>query len=98
MQFKKFRVVFDAGHEVEVQPLSRDVAKAERAGLNLAETSHVVGSYALAHVALQRMRRNGEIDFDIPGTSEGLEDIADLDVVEDPDTEGEGSGQEAATG
>lgn len=96
MRFEKIRVVFDDGHDVEVQLKSRDVAKAERLGIDLNTTSEVVGSYALVFVALQRMKRTGEIDFDLPKDAEALEDVADLDTIEV--VEGEGSGQEAATG
>lgn len=97
-QNQTFRVVFDDGHEVEVELKSRDIAKAERAGLDVETSPGMVGSYALVHVALLRMKRAGLIDFDLPDTAEGLEDIADLDVIEDGDDKGEGSGQVAATG
>jgi hypothetical protein len=90
-----FRVAFDNGQTVEVDLKSRDVAKAERLGIKMDDAQPVVGSYALAFVALQRMKRNGQIDFELPADAEGLEDIADLEMVDD---EGEGSGQEAATG
>lgn len=93
-----FSVVFDDGHDVLVELKSRDIAKAERAGLDLESATGMVGSYALVHVALQRMKRNGQIDFDLPDTAEQLEDIADLVVVEDGDVKGEGSGQVAVTG
>lgn len=96
MQFEKIRVVFDDGHDVVVQIKSRDIAKMERLGLDLHEMSNIVGSYSLAFTALQRMKRTGEIDFDLPESSEALEDIADLDTIEV--VEGEGSGQEAAIG
>lgn len=98
MQFQKFRVVFDAGHEVEVQLKSRDLALAERDGFVFDESKPVGGSYTLAFAALQRMKRNGQVEFDLPESAEGLMDCADLEVVEDPDVEGEGSGQEAAIG
>lgn len=91
-----FKVVFDSGQTVAVDLKSRDVAKAERLGVKLDEAHPVTGSYALAFVALQRMKRNGVIDFELPATAEALEDIADLEQVEED--EGEGSGQEAATG
>lgn len=98
MQFKPLKVLFDDGTEVEVQLKSRDIAKAERLGFDINTTTESVGSYALVFVALQRMKRIGEIDFDLPKDSEALEDIADLEPVEVDDPEGEGSGQEAVTG
>lgn len=97
-QKQSFKVVFDDGHEVDVELKSRDIAKAERAGLDVESAPGMVGSYALVHVALQRMKRAGLIDFDLPDTAEGLEDIADLDVIEDGDAKGEDSGPVAATG
>lgn len=97
MQFQPIKVVFDSGREVVVELKSRDIAKCERLGIDIESTGKVIGSYALAFVALQRMHRTGELDFDLPENAEGLEDIADLDQVEDPD-EGEGSGQDPAIG
>jgi hypothetical protein len=97
MQLQAFRIVFDSGQEVEVELKSRDIAKAERAGVKVDDASPVVGSYALAYVALQRMQRAGLLDFDLPSSAEALEDVADLEMVEVDDT-GEGSGREAVTG
>lgn len=95
---QSFRVLFDDGHQVTVELKSRDIAKAERAGLDVETAPGMVGSYALVHVALQRMKRTGHIDFDLPETAEQLEDIADLDTIEDGDAKGEGSAPVAATG
>lgn len=98
MQMQAFRVVFDSGHDVKVELKSRDVAKAERLGITMSDASPVVGSYALAFVALQRMRRLGEIAFDLPASAEALEDVADLEILEDDDATGEGSTSVAGTG
>lgn len=98
MQLQKFRVVFDSGEDVEVQLKSRDLASAERDGFVFDEAKPVGGSYTLAFAALQRMKRSGAVDFDLPESADGLMVCADLEVVEDPADEGEGSGQEAATG
>jgi len=96
MQMQTFVVVFDAGQRVEVELKSRDVAKLERSGVVIETTTAVVGSYALAFVGLERMKRAGLIDFDLPESAEELEDVADLDVA--VVAEGEGSGQEAVSG
>lgn len=99
MEKQSFLVHFDSGQTVEVEYKSRDIAKLERAGVVIEDTSPVVGSYALAFVALERMKRQGAIDFDLPESAEALEDVADIDVIGDPeDSEGEGSGQAAVTG
>lgn len=90
-----FVVTFDAGHVVEFEVKSRDIAKLERAGVDMDETTGAVGTYALAFVVLERLKRTGKIDFDLPDSAEALEDIADIDVVGDGDVEGEGSGQAA---
>lgn len=96
MELTPVRVIFDDGHDVNIHLKSRDIAKAERLGMDLSTAESVVGTYQLVFIALQRMKRNGEIDFDLPKDAEALEDIADLDEVEP--VEGEGSGQAAATG
>lgn len=93
-----YKVVFDSGQTVDIELKSRDVAKAERLGIKLNDSSPVIASYALAFVALQRMKRTGGIDFDLPKDPEGLEDIADLEAVEDDVPLGEGSGQVAVSG
>jgi hypothetical protein len=92
---QKYKVVFDDGPTVDVELKSRDIAKAERLGVDMNKSTPVVGSYALAFVALQRMKRTGAIDFELPKDSEALEDIADLEMVEEDDDEGEGSAASA---
>lgn len=96
MQFQKFVVKFDDGREVEAEIKSRDLARLERDGVSVEETPPIQGSYLLAFTAMQRMKRSGRIDFDIPATVEDLMDNADIEVVED--APGEGSGQAAVTG
>ena len=98
MQMQSFRVVFDAGHDVKVQLKSRDVAKAERLGITMNDATPSVGAYALAYVALQRMHRTGEIAFDLPDSPEHLEDVADIEILEEDEAQGEGLGREAVTG
>lgn len=98
MQMQAFRVVFDTGQVVDVQLKSRDVAKAERLGVRMSDTEPTIGAYALAYVALQRMKRNGELDMALPDSAEALEDIADLDIVQEDDDQGEGSTSVAGTG
>lgn len=98
MQVDKFVVTFDSGDVAEFEVKSRDIAKLERAGVVFDETTGAIGTYALAHVVLQRLKRTGEITFDLPDTAEDLEDIADIDVIGDPDAEGEDSGQEVTPG
>jgi hypothetical protein len=93
-----YKVVFDDGQTVHVELKSRDVAKAERLGVKMGDASPVVGSYALAFVALQRMQRAGLIDFPLPKDAEGLEDIADLEVAEDDEDPGEDTGPVAVSG
>ena len=91
---QEYRVAFDDGQTVDVVLKSRDIAKAERLGVDMNKSTPVVGSYALAFVALQRMKRTGAIDFELPKDAEALEDIADLEMVDDDeeqDDEGEGS-------
>jgi hypothetical protein len=95
---QKFRVKFDGGQEVVVEFKSRDLAKLERSGISIDESNAAVGTYALAFVALSRMDRAGLIDFALPENVEGLEDIADIEVIEDPDPSGEGSAPVAVTG
>jgi len=98
MQAQTLIAHFDGGQSVEVELKSRDYAKLERAGIDFAATTPGVGTYAVVFVALQRMKRQGLIDFDLPDSAEALEDVADIDVIEDEDAEGEGSGQAAVTG
>ena len=95
MDDQKFEVTFDSGEVVEVVPKSRDIAKLERAGVNISEETSMVGVYAIAFAAMQRMVRTGELDIELPDTAEALEDVADVVAV---DTPGEGSGQVAVTG
>lgn len=90
MKLQTVKVMFDDGNTVEIVLKSRDVAKAERAGLVMDEKAPVTGSYALAFIALQRMQRTGLIDFTLPASAEALEDVADL-VVEDDEGLGEDS-------
>ena len=83
MKMQAFVVEFDGGQAVQIVLKSRDMAKAERLGVVMDDKSPVVGSYALAFIALERMRRNGQIDFVLPISAEALEDVADLSLVED---------------
>lgn len=96
MQLQTFRVIFDSGEDIEVQLKSRDLAIAEREGFTFDEAKPMGGSYALALVALRRLHRSGAVETDLPDTADALMDVADLEIVEED--EGEGSGQEAATG
>lgn len=98
MQLQKFRVVFDSGESVEVQLKTRDLALAERDGFKFDEARPMQGSYTLALAGLRRLHRTGDLQFDLPEDADGLMDVADIELIEDPDTEGEGSGQGAATG
>lgn len=93
-----FRVVFDSGPEVDVELKSRDIAKAERLGFQMDESKPVVGSYALAFIALQRIAKSDSaLAGVLPASAEGLEDVADIVLVED-DAAGEDGGQGPASG
>lgn len=96
-KFQRFVVAFDDGSEVEVQSSSRDLLALEKAGVDLQSLSPIAGSYAIAHATLQRYKRRGLTDIDVPDTADELADIADLVPVDD-DPEGKGSGQGRPTG
>ena len=98
MQMQRFVVVFDDGPSITTQLKSRDLASLERDGVNLDEVPPIRGTYLMAFTALQRMKRQGLIDIELPVDVDALMDVADIDIEEDADVEGEGSGQAAATG
>lgn len=97
---QKYLIRFDDGTEVEVQSSSRDMVALEKAGVNLTEMTPILGSYVLAHASLQRLKRLGKIDVDVPDTADELADLADLEPVgaDEEDPEGNGSGQAPITG
>lgn len=98
MEMSHLTVVFDDGPRVEVDPKSRDFAWLEREGIGIGEdTPPMTATYSVAFAALHRMKRKGDLDLDLPETVDALMDVADIEVHGDGD-EGEGSGQEAATG
>lgn len=77
---------------------SRDLATLERDGVKFDGDLPVTSTYTYVLTALRRMRRTGDIDFDPPATVEQFMDVADVEVAEDGDAEGEGSGQVATPG
>lgn len=81
---QKFTVLFDDGTVVEAQVRSRDLVKLEEAGIDLEAVPPMRGSYLLAHAAMQRMARLGEVSS-CPETVEELMDIADLETDAEPD-------------
>lgn len=99
VNFPAMRIHFDDGDVVEVRPRLRDMALAERDfHHDYTESGNLTGMYVTALAALGRMKRAGEIDRDLPDTPDGLIEIADLEVVEDPDPEGKGSDPAPTTG
>lgn len=98
LKVDQYKIIFDDGNEAIFEIKSRDVAKLERSGVKMGEDSGAIETYALAFVALERLKRQGLIDFDLPKDAEALEDIADIDMIEDPDAEGEDSGRAASPG
>lgn len=96
--FQKFAVAFDDGTEVEIQSSSRDLLGLEKVGVVLDDLPPIEASYRLAHVTLQRYKRVGLIDVDIPATADELMDLADLEPVGEVDAEGKGSAPDRPTG
>lgn len=86
-------VEFDDGRKIDVEAKPRDLAWAERAGVDFTQSGPVVALYAGAFAALQRVKRGGE-DIDLPATLDEFMDAADCSV-EAPEAEdaGEGGGQ-----
>lgn len=97
---QRFVVSFDDGTSIEVQSSSRDMVALEKAGIDLTTMTPILGSYTLAHATLQRLKRVGKIDIDVPDTADELADLADLEPIsaDEEDPEGNGSGQAPITG
>ena len=98
MQKQKFIVTFDDGPTIEAEVKSRDLALLERDGIVLADMLPMKGSYTMVLTVLQRMKRAGAIDIDLPADADAMMDVADIDIALDADVEGEGSGQVATPG
>lgn len=98
LELQRFKVSFDDGHEVEAQLKSRDLAVIERDGVDFSTAPPVQGAYMLAFTALQRMKRAGLIDFDLPDDVDGLIEVADIEPIVDEDPEGKGSAPVAEPG
>ena len=99
MQLVPFIVAFDDAEPFEVQPTSRDLARMEKDGIVLADTTPIIGSYTMAWYALARLDRTGKIPAGVVvGTLEEFMDSADIDAVDDGDPEGNGSAPEATPG
>jgi len=98
VQFHKFVVSFDDGRRCEAVSSSRDLLRLERDGINPFDRGNIESSYVIAWATLQRLKRAGVIEFDVPETAEELMDQADLLPVDDEDPEGNGSGQGPITG
>ena len=98
MQKQRFFVTFDDGNEVETQLKSRDLANLEADGFSFDDALPMRGTYTMVHAVLRRLRAAGMLDFEPPSTVDDLLKCADIEVIEDADAEGEGSGQAAVTG
>jgi hypothetical protein len=80
-------VVFDDGSEYKVEAKARDLLAAERAGHPFDAERPMGSLYAIAHAALGRLQRAGEIPADVvlPASVDDLAEVADVaGVEEDP--------------
>jgi len=75
-------VVFDDGESVVLEPKTRDMARAEKAGHDFTEGGQVQGMYALAFAALERQARLGLLPATVklPESFEAFMDCADIEV------------------
>lgn len=87
--YDRFKVTFDNGTSVEVQPSSRDNLKLERDGHQLHKILPGEATYMLVYAAALRHKAKGLIDCDVPDTFEGFVDTADLEPVDAPKEKGQ---------
>ena len=81
-------VVFDDSETVVIEPKTRDMARAEKAGHDFTEGGQIQGMYALAFATLERLGRMSLLPdgVKVPESAEAFMDCADieLDDTEDP--------------
>lgn len=93
MRGARFKVSFDDGGTFEVVAKARDIALAERQGLDVNTAPPVFTTYAVALAALGRMQRAGDIPADVklPESVDSMLDVADVEDLDDgEDPEGKG--------
>lgn len=78
------RIHLDGADPVDVTPLARDMALAERDyGVDYTDAGQFRATYATALAALSRLHRSGEYTGELPDTVDALMDRADVQYVTD---------------